>query len=60
MHIFYIHNKRCIKKQKALIFLCLILLFNPVSYAWWTLQRVYRNGITLAQVLIIIGGCCNV
>ncbi len=33
----------------------LVLLFNPVSYAFWTLQRVYRNGITLAQVLFVIG-----
>lgn len=30
-----------------------VLLFNPVSMASWTLQRVYRNGITMAQVLVI-------
>lgn len=33
-----------------------ILLFNPVSFAFETLQRVYRNGITLSQVLVIFGG----
>lgn len=54
--IYFIYTiKDVLKSKKALIFLYLILLFNPVSYAWWTLQRVYRNGITLAQVLIIIG-----
>mgnify|MGYP001625155961 CR=1 FL=1 len=44
------------KKDKKVLFLIyLVLLFNPVSYAQWTLQRLYRNGMTLSQVLIIFG-----
>ena len=39
-----------------MLIIFIILLFNPVSYASWTLQRVYRNGVTLAQVLFIFGG----
>lgn len=47
--------KDTFKSKKSLLAIYTVLLFNPVSYAWWTLQRVYRNGITLAQVLLIIG-----
>lgn len=47
--------KDLFKTKKSLFFIFLVLLFNPVSYAWWTLQRVYRNGITLAQALFVIG-----
>lgn len=43
-------------KRKALVLvLYTILLFNPVSAAAWTFQRVYRNGLTLSQVLLIFG-----
>lgn len=47
--------KDLFKNKKILIIIYIILLFNPVSYASWTLQRVYRNGITLSQVLIVVG-----
>ena len=54
--IYFIYTiKDVFRTKKSLFIIYLILLFNPVSYAWWTMQRVYRNGITLAQVLIIIG-----
>lgn len=43
-------------QKKFMLIIFIILLFNPVSFASWTLQRVYRNGITLAQVLFIFGG----
>ncbi len=54
--IFFIYTlKDTFKTKKSLFAIYLILLFNPVSFAWWTMQRVYRNGITMAQVLFIIG-----
>lgn len=54
--IFFVYTlRRVLKTKKSLLIVYLVLLFNPVSYAVWTLQRVYRNGITLAQVLFIIG-----
>lgn len=54
--IYFVYTiKEGLKSKISLGFVYLLLLFNPVSYAFWTLQRVYRNGITLAQVLIIIG-----
>lgn len=54
--IYFIYTiKDSFQSKISLGFIYVLLLFNPVSYAFWTLQRVYRNGITLAQVLIIIG-----
>ena len=54
--IYFVYTIKDVFKSKiSLGFVYILLLFNPVSYAFWTLQRVYRNGITLAQVLIIIG-----
>ena len=47
--------KNLFKSKISLLIIYILLIFNPVSYASWTLQRVYRNGITLAQVLFIIG-----
>ncbi len=54
--IYFIYTiKDIFKTKKSLFAIYLILLFNPVSYAFWTLQRVYRNGITLAQAIVVIG-----
>ena len=54
--MYFIYTIKDVFKSKISIgVIYTILLFNPVSFAFWTLQRVYRNGITLAQVLIIIG-----
>lgn len=54
--LYFVYTIKDLLKSKVSLFVIyLLLLFNPVSYAFWTLQRVYRNGITLAQVLLIIG-----
>ncbi|MCI1787971.1 MAG: hypothetical protein LKI58_07890 [Actinomyces sp.] len=34
------------------------LLFDPISWAAWTFQRVYRNGLTVSQALIVISCLC--
>lgn len=48
-------------KRKSIPFVVYaVLLFNPVSCAADTLQRVYRNGITQGQVLLVIGCLCAV
>ncbi len=54
--IIFIFAIKDIFNTKAPLFVTyLVLLFNPLSFAMWTLQRVYRSGITLSQVLIIVG-----
>lgn len=53
--IYFVYSiKNLFKTKKLLYIIFLVLLFNPVSYACWTFQRVYRSGITISQVLIII------
>lgn len=52
---FIFQIKNLFKSKKSLLAIYLVLLFNPISYGWWTLQRVYRNGITIIQTLFIIG-----
>ncbi len=53
--IFIYGIKDLIKSKKWLIAIFTILVFNPLSFATDTLSRVYRNGITISQVLIIFG-----
>lgn len=56
--IFILAIKDIFKSKYSKIYLSIIyvvLLFNPVSFAFDTFQRVYRNGLTLSQVLIIFG-----
>lgn len=43
------------KKKWPMYLTYIMLMFNPVSFANATLQRVYRNGVTMGQVLLIIG-----
>lgn len=43
------------KSKWSLFLIYLVLLFNPVSYMSWTLQRVYRCGLTLIEVLVLFG-----
>lgn len=49
-----IFNEKYQKIYMVVIFI--ILLFNPLSFASWTFQRLYRNGMTISQVLLIFGG----
>ena len=53
---FFIYSiKDFIKSKWILLGIFVALVFNPLSFASETLMRVYRNGITMSQVLIIIG-----
>jgi hypothetical protein len=48
--------KDLLASKKFLLLLFAFLLFNPVSFADETFFRVYRNSITGAQTLLIVGG----
>ncbi|WKY44809.1 hypothetical protein Q5O14_01545 [Eubacteriaceae bacterium ES2] len=48
--------KDLVASKKFLLLLLAFLLFNPVSFADETFFRVYRNSITAAQTLLIVGG----
>ena len=47
--------KTLFKTYKSLALLYIVLLFSPVAASLFTFQRVYRNSISAAQVLLIIG-----
>lgn len=52
--------KPLFKTYKSLAVLCTVLLFSPVAAALFTFQRVYRNSISAAQVLLIIGSFAGI
>ena len=41
------------KNKNLLIPIFILLLFNPITYASWTFQRIYRNGTVCTQILFI-------
>lgn len=54
--IYFVYAIRNIFKNKNfLIPIFIVLLFNPISYASWTYQRIYRNGIVSFLELFIFG-----
>ena len=52
--IYFIYSiKDDIKNTFIRILIFIIMLFNPISYATHTFQRVYRNGIIIFQTIFI-------
>lgn len=54
--IFVYGLRPLLKKYWAMAVVYLVLLWNPISYSVQAFQRVYRNSISYAQVLLIFGG----
>ena len=46
---------RLVRNRFFLFVILVVLLFNPLSYAAFTWQRVYRNGMALWQVPLVFG-----
>lgn len=53
--IFVYAIKDLFKSKFPLLLIFIVLLFNPISFSSDTLLRVYRNGLTLSQVLVLFG-----
>ena len=53
--IFVFGIKKLFQTEFPLYIVFLALIFNPISFADETFLRVYRNGLTAAQVLIVSG-----
>lgn len=47
--------KPLFRTYKSLAVLYMVLLFSPVAASLFTFQRIYRNSISAAQVLLIMG-----
>lgn len=52
--------KPLFRTYKSLAALYMVLLFSPVAASLVTFQRVYRNSISAAQVLLIIGSFAGI
>jgi hypothetical protein len=53
--MFVVGIQPIIKRRWLLLACFALLLFNPVSYAMHTGQRIYRNGLSQWQLLLIFG-----
>ena len=52
--------KKIIKDKRMLIFILVILLFNPISYSSDLFQRLYRNSLSYVELLLFLGATINI
>lgn len=52
--------KNIVKEKKYLIIIFIILMFNPVTYSSDLFQRLYRNSISITELLFFIGSVIRV
>ena len=52
---FVIVLSRLVRNRALLLFSFALLLFNPTSYSLVSFQRIYRNGMSLWQVPVVVG-----
>lgn len=52
--------KKTIKNKKYLIIIFIVLLFNPVTYSQDLFQRLYRNSISITELLFFLGATIRV
>ena len=54
--IYFIYSIGKIVKSKLMIFaICVFLLLNPISYSSELYQRLYRNSLTIIEMLFFLG-----
>lgn len=54
--VFVASIRPLVKRNWVLVLVFAVLLFNPLSYAMETGQRIYRNGIGQWEILLVFGG----
>ena len=57
---FILALKRIIKDKKLLIIIYIFVLFNPVSYSSELFQRLYRNTLSITELLFFFGTIINI
>ena len=59
--IYFIYSlKYIIKNKKYLIIIFIVLLFNPVTYSQDLFQRLYRNSISITELLFFFGAVIRI
>lgn len=54
--VFATSLNKIFSRKIFVFFTYLVMLFNPVSFGLYTLQRVYRNGFAMVLTLLVFGG----
>ena len=55
--LYFIYSiKDDIKNKLFLVIIYGLMIFNPISFSNWTLQRIYRNGPGIFQTIFIFSG----
>lgn len=54
--VFATSLNKVFSRKLFVFFTYLVILFNPVSFGLYTLQRVYRNGFAMVLTLLVFGG----
>ena len=52
--------KKIIKDKRMLIIILSFILFNPVTYSSELMQRLYRNVLSIPELLLFLGAIINV
>ena len=52
---FILSLKKIINNKKILLLIFILLLFNPISYSTDLFQRLYRNSISIIELLFFLG-----
>lgn len=59
--LFFVNSlKSVVKNKKYLLIIYLFLLFNPVTYSQDLFQRLYRNSISITELLFFLGASIRV
>ncbi len=57
---FFVALRKIVDNKKVLIIIYAFILFNPVTYSSDLFQRLYRNTISITELLFFIGAVINV
>ena len=52
--------KKIIKNKACVVIIFAIILFNPLSYSSDVFQRVYRNSLSIIELLFFLGAVINI
>ena len=59
--IYFVYSlKDIVKNKKYLLIIFIILLFNPVTYSQDLFQRLYRNSLSIIELLFFLGSIIRV
>lgn len=59
--VYFVYSlKKVIKNKVCIVIIFVIILFNPLSYSSDVFQRIYRNSLSLIELLFFLGAVINI